>query len=185
MPKSRLKALNATKGPSIENKKSNKAKLATVPKKSGRGRKLFDSKSPEQVLSKLFHAWDNGCTDAEACFYARISVAAYQRFLDSHPELREEVKAHKRNPALKAKFALMEDLKNKYTRGKTAQWILERLQPKKYNLVNKTMIGEDRQNPFGGTLADAFLKLMKIDEDKRRKSQLDSGAQDITPLPNQ
>lgn len=137
-------------------------KLIESLRKPGAGRKWFDGKDEEKVLSKLIEAWDMDCTDEQAALHADISIPAYYRYMNKRPKLRETRELHKQNMTLQAKSALLKDLKNPFTRGKSAQWILERKE-KEWNLVQKSLVGEDKESPFGGTLADAMLRLKQMD----------------------
>jgi hypothetical protein len=91
-----------------------KKKVKKVIKKKnpkGAGRKWFDGKNEQNVLSKLKDVWKYGGTDVEAAFYADISVPALQRYLSANPELREEKVRMKSNPILIARKTVVDGLK--------------------------------------------------------------------------
>lgn len=83
-------------------------------KKSNAGRKWFDGKDEEEVLSKLREAWALDCTDVESFFYADISEQSYYRYLKAHPELREERDRLKETPVFKARKTVIDKIGESY-----------------------------------------------------------------------
>ena len=140
------------------------------------GRPYFNGRSEEIVVALLCEAWAKDATDLQACVHAGISEAALYRYREKNPDLRELKRYYKQKFMMEVKDAHVRDLSNPYTRGATAKWILERREPKRYNLTQKVQMGEDRENPFGGTLLDAMLALKKIDAKKK--------VQDVEPVTN-
>ena len=80
--------------------------------KSNAGRKWFDSKDEQTVLTKLAEVWLIGATDAEACYYANISTSSLSRYLEAHPDQKEYRDRLREYPRLKARRAIVEGLNN-------------------------------------------------------------------------
>jgi len=74
----------------------------------GGGRKWFDGKTEEVVLTKLEEIWALGGSDAEAAFFADVSTASLSRYLSAHPKVSERKAALKENPVLQARRAVIE-----------------------------------------------------------------------------
>lgn len=93
-------------------------------KSKGAGPPWFSGKGEATVLSELRLAWDVGASDREACFHAGISEAALYRYIEKHPELREEKEMRKDNMILKARMVVFGAIeKNDH---ETAKWYLEK-----------------------------------------------------------
>ena len=75
--------------------------------KPGAGRKWFDGKNEQAVLTKLYECWACDATDAEAAFFAEISTASLSRYLDAHPAIAERKAALKERPILLARRAIL------------------------------------------------------------------------------
>lgn len=73
----------------------------------GAGRKWFDGKNEQAVLTKLCECWACDATDAEAAFFAEISTASLSRYLDAHPAIAERKAALKERPILLARRAIL------------------------------------------------------------------------------
>jgi hypothetical protein len=76
----------------------------------------------EEVLNKLREAFMIGCPVEEAAAWAGISTATVYNYLNSNPEYLEKVEQWQRNPVIKARNTVFENLKN----PQTASWYLER-----------------------------------------------------------
>jgi transposase len=74
------------------------------------------------ILLQLKYAFAIGATDEEACAYAKIGTSSFYRYIEKHPELREESNRLKQEPILKAKQTVVNALSD----VKDAQWYLER-----------------------------------------------------------
>ncbi len=85
-------------------KKRSKASYKNV------GRKMFDGKSEEKVVTQLESAFTIGCTDMEACAYADISKQALYRYEEKHIEFRERKHILKENPAMIARKTIVANL---------------------------------------------------------------------------
>jgi len=72
----------------------------------GGGRKWFDGKPENEVLTKLQLVWSLDGSDSEAAFYADISIASLSRYLASHPKVAERKQLLRQKPILKARMAL-------------------------------------------------------------------------------
>lgn len=66
----------------------------------------------QQVIGKLEEGFALGCTDAEACFFAGISVDALYDYQKKKPEFTKRKEALKQNPVLKARKAVVDALEN-------------------------------------------------------------------------
>ena len=73
----------------------------------GGGRKWFDGKEEQSVLTKLCECWALDASDAEAALFADISTASLSRYLDAHPEVKERKLALKERPILLARKAII------------------------------------------------------------------------------
>lgn len=81
-----------------------------VNNRSNAGRKWFDGKNEDAVITKLTQVWAIGGTDAEAAYYADISTASISRYLDSHPDISEQKNRLKNKPILKARREVIKGL---------------------------------------------------------------------------
>ena len=110
--------------------------------KNGVGRKTVFT---NLVLQKLREAFLIGCTDEEACIYADISPASLYNYQKAHPEYLEQKVAWRKNPIIKAKNTIFNNL----TSPETARWYLERKSPDEFgqkftqlNQFNQTNVYE-------------------------------------------
>ncbi len=94
---------------------------AERPKKSA-GRKWFDGKDEQFVLTKCKEVWAIGGSDAEAAFYAEITGASLSRYLDAHTKVKEFRNALHEKPILKARQTIVKDLDS----PEGARWYLSR-----------------------------------------------------------
>jgi hypothetical protein len=94
---------------------------AERPKKSA-GRKWFDGKDEEVVLTKCKEVWAIGGSDAEAAFYAEITGASLSRYMDGHAKVREFRNDLHAKPILKARQTIVKDLDS----PEGARWYLSR-----------------------------------------------------------
>jgi hypothetical protein len=65
-----------------------------------------------EVIAKLEEAYLKGCTDAEACFYADISLTTLYNYCEKHEEFRDRKELLKQNPLFKARDVLLKALEN-------------------------------------------------------------------------
>lgn len=124
--------------------------------KNNAGRLLFDGKDIDDVLSKLRTAWDVGGTDVEACAHADISVSALHRYMDDHPEIREERNKRKEKPVLKARMSVYNKLDED---GKLAMDYLKNKKSDEFN----TKQNIDQTNV--DLSVDEYLERLKRGED--------------------
>ena len=91
------------------------------------GRPLFDGKEETMVLSKLEQAALIDATIEEMCYYAEISVSAYYRYLDNHPEFRERIEQLRERLPLKSR----QNIAARIEGGDVplSKWMLERKKP--------------------------------------------------------
>ena len=85
--------------------------------KVGRPLKIDDN-----ILGKLKEAFLMGCTDAEACLFADINPDTLYEFQKKNPKFSEQKEGWKKNPVLKAKKTIFDNL----DKVATASWYLER-----------------------------------------------------------
>lgn len=71
------------------------------------GRKWFDGKDEQAVLTKLQACWAVDATDNEAAFFAEVSTASLSRYLTAHPAIAERKAALKERPILLARQAIL------------------------------------------------------------------------------
>lgn len=98
-------------------------------KKTSIGRQLFDGKTIEYVLQKLELIFSMGGTDAEAAFYAGISLSALYSYQKEHPEFLERKQALKSSPVLKARMTIVKSLESD---PKVAMWYLSKKCPQEF-----------------------------------------------------
>lgn len=113
--------------PPVEVKVFKKAPVGT------RGRKLFDGRDEEEVLSKIKLSWQNGMNDVKTYEFAQISESTYYRYLDEHPELyklREGLRASLIMKSLNTVAGNLDDVS-------TAKWYLEKRLPEDFAPTNK------------------------------------------------
>lgn len=86
------------------------------PQKGGRPAKIDDLK-----LQKLREAFLRGYSDEEACIYADIGTSTLYNYQNKNPLFVEQKEIWKRNPILKAKDTVFNNLND----SKVARWYLE------------------------------------------------------------
>jgi len=74
------------------------------------------------ILAKLRSAFMIGCTEEEACLFARINPATLYRHKQRHPEFCKEIELLRHHPKLKARITIQKNLND----PKVAAWYLER-----------------------------------------------------------
>lgn len=104
--------------------------------KNPRGRPA-NLNNPE-ILIKIQQAFAIGCTDEEACAYAKISKSALYDYQSQHPDFLEEKERLKKEPILKAKHTIVKSLDD----AKNAQWYLERKSKDEFSLRSE-LTGKD------------------------------------------
>jgi hypothetical protein len=92
--------------------KAAKKAVSDVPVKVGR--KWFDGKDEQLVLTKCKEVWAIGGTDEEAAFYAETSTASISRYLTAHPDVAEIRNRLKEKPVLKARQTVVQKLGESY-----------------------------------------------------------------------
>lgn len=75
-----------------------------------------------EKLVLLKQAFAIGCTDEEACAYAKIPTSTFYEYQKRHPDFLEEKERLKKEPVLKAKHTVVKSLDD----IQNAQWYLER-----------------------------------------------------------
>lgn len=91
-----------------------------------------------EILIQLKQAFAIGCTDEEACAYAKIGTSSLYRYIEKNPEFRKEADRLKQEPILKAKHTIVKSL----TDVKDAQWYLERKLKSEFSTRNE-LTGKD------------------------------------------
>ena len=111
------------------------------------------------IIIQLKQAFAIGCTDEEACAYAKIGKSSLYRYIEQHPEFREESNRLKKEPILKAKNTIVRSLDD----VKDAQWYLERKKKDEFSLRSK-FTGRDGEDI-------KFVVTRKSDEDKENQKK--------------
>ena len=85
-------------------------------------------KMTEETLAKLREAWLWGCSDEEACLHANISTKTLNLYQNANPEFNEGKKSLKKNPILKARRTIVDNISTIDNSGKpsTAMWFASR-----------------------------------------------------------
>lgn len=86
-------------------------------KKKGR-----PSKITAEIVAKLEQAYKIGANDTEACLHAGIDRTTLFRYEQSNPDFSNKKAEWKRNPILKAKYTIYQNLED----PSVAKWLLER-----------------------------------------------------------
>ena len=111
------------------------------------------------IIIQLKQAFAIGCTDEEACAYAKIGKSSLYRYIEQHPEFREESNRLKKEPILKAKNTIVRSLDD----VKDAQWYLERKKKVEFSLRSE-FTGRDGEDI-------KFVVTRKSDEDKENQKK--------------
>jgi hypothetical protein len=111
------------------------------------------------IIIQLKQAFAIGCTDEEACAYAKIGKSSLYRYIEQHPEFREESNRLKKEPILKAKNTIVRSLDD----VKDAQWYLERKKKDEFSLRSE-FTGRDGEDI-------KFVVTRKSDEDKENQKK--------------
>lgn len=95
-----------------------------------------------ETIDKLRQAFMMGCSDREACVYANIANQTLYNYQLTNPEFLEQKMTFKAYPLIKARKTIFDNLGE----VKTAQWYLERKQPKEFGsrAVVKAVSGSTR-----------------------------------------
>ena len=109
------------------------------------------------IIIQLKQAFAIGCTDEEACAYAKIGKSSLYRYIEQHPEFREESNRLKKEPILKAKNTIVRSLDD----VKDAQWYLERKKKDEFSLRSE-FTGKDGEDI-------KFVVTRKADENKKNR----------------
>lgn len=94
-------------------------------------------KMTPEVIGKLESAFKIGATDREACYYAGINPDTLYEYQKKHPEFTEQKEVWKRNPILKAKKTIYDNLKD----PNVAKWLLERRDDEYSNKIKQDISG--------------------------------------------
>ena len=93
------------------------------------------------ILAKLETAYAIGANNREAALYAGVSESCLYRYIAAHPDFKERIEALRRNPVLKAKSVIMDELES--GDGVTARWLLERRASDEYTTRAEVAIDAD------------------------------------------
>ena len=96
------------------------------------------TKMTPDILERLRQAFAIGCSDEEACAYAKIGKTTLYNYQQTHPEFLEEKDILKKEPILKAKNTIVQSLND----VKDAQWYLERKLKNEFSL-RQEVTGKD------------------------------------------
>ncbi len=123
-------------------------------------------------VERLIAAFKMDCIIEEAIVYAGISMAQWKYFVDVHPEFYAVKDACSQLPTLTARNEVVKGIVGD---KEFALKYLERKRRKEFASRKEMLLGEDSENPFGGTVLDAMLKLKHIDT-LNKMEKLDSQA---------
>lgn len=143
-------------------KKKITKQLAIVKSKGGRPRKnkrgqvldpktgKFQTGRPEKIdkakLQKLEIAFGYGCTDEEACAFAKISPSTLYNYQQENPKFLEEKDGLKQMPNLQARKVVVEGMKSDPSIG---QWWLEKKLPNEFGKGGGTTVAVQVNNVIG------------------------------------
>ena len=93
----------------------------------------------DKILEKLNTAWSYGCTDAEACVYADITMLDLKEIFKDNPTLKEERRLLKKKPNIKARMNIVDSI----NAGNldTSKWYAERKMKDEFS--TKQVVEED------------------------------------------
>lgn len=110
------------------------------------------TKITPEVLAKLEQAFKIGANDIEACLHANIDAATLYRYQEKNPLFCEKKAEWKRNPILKAKYTIYQNLED----PNVAKWLLERRDDDYSNKI-KAAVTNTTPQIVVATQADAEL----------------------------
>ncbi|MBO7712504.1 MAG: hypothetical protein J6S85_02990 [Methanobrevibacter sp.] len=117
--------------------------------KRGRPRLINDD-----VIAKLETAWSMGCSDLEACLFAKIDKATLYRYQQENPDFCNRKEVLKQTLILKARSVIADALNRKDEN--TAKWYLEK--KKKDEFSNRTeLTGSD-----GSDLTPPIINILPV-----------------------
>lgn len=111
--------------------------MGTKPEKNKGGRPCSIKKEKIQELKQAFCL---GCTDEEACLFAGVKRSTFYDFCKRYPEFSEQKELWKKNPVLKAKKLIFDNLGADL---KTARWYLERKCKDEFSLKEEMSTGSN------------------------------------------
>ena len=119
-----------------------------------------------ETIDKLRQAFMMGCSDREACAYANIANQTLYNYQLTNPEFLEQKMTFKTYPLIKARKTIFDNLGE----VKTAQWYLERKQPKEFGsrAVVKAESGSMRNNIPKPLTAEEALEIEAIIEEQMK-----------------
>jgi hypothetical protein len=100
-----------------------------------------------ETLDKLRYVFSIGGSKKEAAIYAKISESTLFDYIKDNPEFSEEIEALIQEPILKAKYTIVESLKD----VKDAQWYLERKLKSEFSTRNE-LTGKDGEQLQSNTI---------------------------------
>ncbi|MDD4027121.1 MAG: hypothetical protein PHO75_02935 [Candidatus Shapirobacteria bacterium] len=120
-----------------------------------------------ETLAKLKQSFLMGCSDREACLYAEIGLQTLYDYQKRNPEYSEQKRAFKAHPILKARKTIFDNLGE----VKTAQWYLEKKQPKEFGLraVVKAKSGSMRNNIPKPLTTEEALEIESIIQEQMKQ----------------
>jgi hypothetical protein len=133
------------------------------------------TKMTTEILERLRQAFAIGCTDEEACAYARIGATTLYDYQRENPEFAQEKDELKRTPILKAKKTIVNSLND----PKNAQWYLERKAKDEFSVRQETT-GKDGGPVLVDTTFNPDEKLKELLE-KLKKIKQFTGDQNAQP----
>ena len=111
-----------------------------------------------EVLSKLDHAFSMGCTDEEACCYAKISIAPFYVYQDKTEGFKERKDQLKQNPVMLARMTVVEGLEED---PDLAMKFLERKCKKEFSTRSENQNLDKDGNPADASLKVEFVGVKK------------------------
>ena len=103
--------------------------------------------SNDATIQKLLTAFAYGFTDEEACLFAGISSKqTLYNYCNEHPEFGERKELLKKNPIIRAKTNIVEELE----KGSidTSKWYLERKVKEEFSLKQEYEMANKDDKPF-------------------------------------
>ncbi len=165
MTKAKVLKLKKKASPAIKKKMAKMRKKRSKASYKNVGRKMFDGKTEDKVVTQLESAFTIGCTDMEACAYADISKQALYRYEEKHKEFRERKHILKENPAMIARKTIVANLSSNVD---TAFKYMERKKKAEF-APHSTMIVDESKGHLESDRKKEVAKSVKNWEEDVRK----------------
>lgn len=114
-----------------------------------------------EILAQLKTAFMFGCTNEEACHFAKTTPSVFYRYKEDKPQLQEEIDWLKTNPGMVAKRTLCMGVMRD---PKLALEYLRNTQSDKFTTSSKTTLNVDE------SLADALFRISNNNGQRRNET---------------